>query len=342
MKVAMYYSNRDIRTEEMTVPEIGADEVLVKVAAAGICGSDVMEWYRRDRVPLVLGHEVSGVVAKTGSNVTAFQVGERVTAAHHVPCNTCHYCLSGHPTMCRTISRTNFDPGGFAQYFRLAAINVEKGLFKLPDTVSDEAATFVEPLACVLRAQQSSSFQVGQSVLIIGSGITGLLHLKLAKALGASRIFSTDVNEYRLEKARQYGATAVFQAKNFKPSMLKEQNKGYLADLVILCTGAVPAIRQAIASVEKGGTILIFAPTAEGVTIPLSLNELFWKRDLTITTTYAASPADYMTALELIATRRVSVEEMITHRLSISEAAKGFELVVSAGDSIKVIIEPQR
>ncbi len=341
MRVAMWYNNRDVRVEEMPIPKIGPGEMLVRVAASGICGSDVMEWYRLDRAPLVLGHEIAGEVVEVGEGVEQYKVGDRVAVAHHVPCNTCHYCLSGHSTACDTLRRTNFDPGGFAEYVRLPVINVDRGVFLLPDDVSFEEATFVEPLACVLRGQRRAHLQPGQSVLVIGSGISGLLHIQLARALGAGLIIAMDISNYRLEAARRFGADAVFNADEYTPDSLREAN-GCLADLVIVCTGAVPAIAQALSSVERGGTVLFFAPTASGITIPISINDLFWRTDRTLTTSYAGSPADYATALQLIHARRVSVREMITHRLSLVETGLGFRLAAEARNSLKVIIEPQR
>ncbi len=342
MRVAMWYNNRDVRLEEMPTPQIGPGELLVRVEASGICGSDVMEWYRLDRAPLVLGHEIAGEIVKAGDGVKLYKVGERVSAAHHVPCNTCYYCLSGHHTACDTLRRTNFDPGGFAEYIRLPAINVDRGVYLLPDEVSFEEATFVEPLACVLRGQRLAGMQPGRSVLVMGSGIAGLLHVQLARALGASCVVATDITDYRLEAAQQLGADIAIHADEDLPAQLRGINQDRLADLVIVCTGATSAIAQALQSVERGGTVLFFAPTEPGVTIPLSVNELFWRNDITLTTSYAGSPADYMVALELIHAHRVPVREMITHRLSLAETGKGFQFVADARDSIKVIIEPQR
>ena len=341
MRVAMYYNNNDVRLEEMPTPKIGPGELLVKVHASGICGSDVMEWYRIDRAPLVLGHEIAGEVVAVGDGVEPFQEGNRVSAAHHVPCNTCHYCLSGHHTVCDTLRQTNFDPGGFAEYIRLPAINVEHGVFLLPDEVSYEEATFTEPLACVLRGQRMARLEPGQSVLVIGSGIAGLLHVQLARAMGASRVVATDIVDYRLEAARRFGADATIHAEEDVPARLRQENDGRLADLVVVCTGAMPAITQALESVERGGTVLFFAPTGPGVTIPISVNDLFFRNDITLTTSYAGSPADYAVALELIRARSVRVREMITHRLPLAETGLGFQLVAKAQDSIKVIIEPQ-
>ena len=342
MRVAVWYNNRDVRIEEMPIPQIGSGELLVRVEASGICGSDVMEWYRLDRAPLVLGHEIGGQIAAVGKGVERFKEGDRVSAAHHVPCNTCYYCLNGHHTICDTLRQTNFDPGGFAEYIRLPAINVDRGVFLLPDEVSYEEATFIEPLACILRGQRLAHMQPGNSVLVIGSGIAGLLHVQLARTLGARRVIATDINNYRLEAAQRFGADATIHAAEDLPARLRQVNQGHLADLVIVCTGATSATAQALKSVERGGTILLFAPTSPGVTIPISINEFFWRTDVTLTTSYASSPADYQTALELIRAGAIPVRQMITHRLGLTEAGLGFQLVAEAKNSIKVIIEPQR
>ncbi|MBW2123433.1 MAG: alcohol dehydrogenase catalytic domain-containing protein, partial [Deltaproteobacteria bacterium] len=197
MRVAMYYSNDDVRLEEIPKPEIHPGEVLVRVEACGICGSDVMEWYRLGRAPLVQGHELAGEIVAVGPNVEGYRRGDRVFAYHHVPCNTCHYCVRGHQTVCDTFRNTHLDPGGFAEYVRIPAINVDRGLYLLPEEVSFEEATFVEPLACVVRGQRLARMRPGDSVLVIGSGIVGLLQVQLARATGASPIVATDLVDYR-------------------------------------------------------------------------------------------------------------------------------------------------
>jgi L-iditol 2-dehydrogenase len=337
----MYYSNRDVRLEEVPVPKIGPGEVLLRVEASGICGTDLLEWYRLHKAPLVLGHEVAGVVADVGKGVKRYRVGDRICAAHHVPCNTCHYCLSGHHTVCDMLRRTNFDPGGFAEYVRLPRINVEQGVFPLPDGVSFEEATFVEPLACVLRGQRLAHLQPGQTVLAIGSGVAGLLHIQLARASGAGYIMATDIVDYRLEAARKFGADSAVNAKEYAPDHLRRAADGRLADLVVICSGATSAISQALESVERGGTVLFFAATEPGVRIPISVNDLFWRNEITLSNSYGGSPADYAAALELIQAGKVCVREMITHRLGLAETGLGFQLVARAQDSLKVIIEPR-
>ena len=342
MRVAMYYNNKDIRLEEMPVPEIGPGELLIKIIASGICGSDLMEWYRIHKAPLVLGHEIAGMVEKIGDGVTQYRKGDRVSASHHVPCNNCHYCLNGHHTVCDMLRKTKFYPGGFAEYVLLPAINVDRGVYTLPDEVSYEDGSFVEPLACVFRGQRLAGLKPGSSVLVIGSGISGLLHIQLAQALGAGRIVATDINEFRLDAAKRAGANYTINALDYSTELLRDINDGRLADLVIICTGAATAINQGLESVERGGTILFFAATDKGVTIPISFNDLLFRNEVTLMSSYAGNRADHMTALELIRSKRVRVKELITHRLDLEETELGFKLVAEGKSSIKVIIEPQK
>ena len=342
MRVAMYYNNHDVRLEEMAAPGIGPGEILMRVEASGLCGSDVMEWYRVERAPAVLGHEVAGVVVETGEGVEGCEVGDRLVATHHVPCNVCHFCLSGRHTVCDTLRQTNFDPGGLSELLRVPRINVDRGTLRIPEGVSFDEAAFTEPLACVYRGQRRAGLRAGQSVLVIGSGLAGLLHVNLARALGAGRIFATDLVESRMEAALGLGADAAIAATEDVPARLRERNGGLLADLVIVCTGALPALQQALESVERGGTVLIFAPTEPGVSLPVPVNDVFFRNDITLTTTYAAAPSDLAASLGLIASRRVQVGDMISHRLGLGEAGLGFRLTAEARDSLKVIIQPQR
>ncbi len=338
----MYYSNNDVRLEDMAKPVIGEGEILVRIEASGICGSDVMEWYRIHRVPLVLGHEIAGTVAEVGNGVSRFKVGDRVAVAHHVPCGTCRYCKAGHETVCDTLRKTNFDPGGFCEYVRVPKINVEKGTFLLSDKMSFEDATFIEPLACVLRGQGQANFKPGGTVLVVGSGISGLLHIKLAKANGAGRIFATDIAGFRLDAAKRSGADHAINAKEFTPERMKELNGGYLADLVIICASVQSAFEQGLRSVERGGTVLIFSAAGKDAPLPFTTNDIFWRNEVTITSSYAGSPQDHIEAMNKISFNKVKVCDMITHRFRLSQAGEGFKLVAEAKDSIKVIIEPQK
>ena len=341
MRVAMYYNNRDVRLEEVPTPQIGPGELLVKVVASGICGSDVMEWYRIKKAPRVLGHEIAGEIVEIGKGVDQYKMGDRVFVSHHVPCNNCQYCLNGFHTLCDTLRRTNFDPGGFAEYLRVPRINVDQGVFVLPDEISFEDGVFIEPLACVLRGQRIARLRPGQSVFVIGSGISGVLHIALARASGARWIIASDVDEYRFKAAKKFGADETILAKDVNPLEIREINQGRLADLVIVCAGAISAYIQALQSVDRGGTVLCFAPLEPGLNFVFPFFD-FWNDGISLLSTYGGSPFDITTAIELIRAQRLPLREMITHRLPLKETGLGFQLVAEAKDSIKVIIEPHR
>jgi L-iditol 2-dehydrogenase len=301
----------------------------------------VMEWYRMKKAPLVLGHEIAGEIAEVGDGVGSYHVGDRVFVSHHVPCNTCRYCLNDQHTVCETLHTTNYDPGGFAEYLRVPRLNVDRGVFLLPAEISFEQGTFIEPLACVVRGQRLARLLPGQTVLVLGSGVSGLLHVAMARASGAGRVVATDISDYRLDAAQRLGADCVIPATEDILARLRQANGNRLADLVIVCTGAFPAFSQALHAVDRGGTVLFFAPTEPGRDLPVPVNE-FWRNGITLMPSYGGSPRDIEMAIDLIRARRVPVHAMITHRLGLAETGLGFRLVAAAGESIKVIIEPQR
>ena len=340
MRAAVYYNNNDIRIEEMPVPEIGPGEILVRIESSGICGSDVMEWYRIKKAPLVLGHEIAGTAERVGADVDNFSPGDRVSVAHHVPCEECRYCLEGKFSLCDTLRTTNFDPGGFAEFVRVPEINVEKGTFVIPDGLSFDAAAFIEPLACVVRGMNTARFRKGDDVLVLGSGISGLLFIKLLRAKGAGRIVATDIDRIRLDAAKRMGADEALDAAEATPDRLKKLNGGRLFDLAVTCAGVEPVVLQAIKSVDRGGTVLLFAPLAPGVEITMPFFDL-WRDQLTIVSTYAGPPADSREAMALLASKEIEVEDMITHRLPLDRTAEGFRLVAEGSESIKVIIRPR-
>jgi len=338
---AVYYNNHDIRIEETPIPEIGNEEVLLKVMASGVCGSDVIEWYRVPTAPRVLGHEATGIIDKVGNKVTNLKVGERVFVSHHVPCNQCRYCQRGHHTACQTLHSTNYYPGGFAQYIRVPKINVDFGVYKLPNDMSFEEGTFIEPLACVSRGQRLADLQKPDTLLIIGSGISGVLHTQLAKFKGVQKIVAADINPYRLGLAIKFGADHALDAKENLPQKLKELNDGRLADQVVVCTGATSAALTALDCVESGGTILFFAVPDPTFKLPVPINQ-FWRNEITMLTSYGAAPNDLQDSMTVLATKRLNVKDMITHRLGLKEAQEGFRLTAEAGESLKVILEPNR
>jgi len=341
MLVAVYYNNKDVRIQEMPKPEIESDEILLKVMASGICGSDVMEWYRVPRAPRVLGHEATGIIEEVGEKVTKYKIGDRVFVSHHVPCNRCRYCLRGHHTACETLHTTNYYPGGFAQFIKVPKINVEYGVYRLPPDMSYEEGTFIEPLACVVRGQRLASIHEDDAVLVIGAGITGILHIQLAKLREVQKIVAADITSYRLKLAQKFGAHNVVDARENLPEKFREMNDGKLADQVIVCTGATQASLTALECVDRGGTILFFAVPDPTVRIPMPMTQ-FWRNEITIKTSYGAAPKDLEESLKILVQKNINVADMVTHKLSLTEIAKGFSLVAEAGESLKVIIEPNR
>lgn len=342
MRVAVYYGNRDIRVEERSRPTAGPGELVFRVMASGVCGSDVMEWYRLANAPIVLGHEVAGEVVEIGAGLAGFAAGDRIVTTHHVPCNECRYCLSGQHPVCDMLRKTSFDPGGFAELVRLPPPNVARGTFAIPDRVAYEDASMVEPLACVARGQRVAGGVAGKSVAVLGSGISGLLHILWAKAHGAAKIVATDIHPFRLDAARRAGAVVAIDARQQDvPARIQEANEGRAADLVIVCTAALAAVGHAMHAVDRGGTILFFALFPPGVTFPFPVYEL-GKDGITIVHSYAGPPADMRAALDAISAHTVDVGSLITHRLPLAGTGDAFRLVEEAGESLKVIIEPQK
>jgi len=325
MKTAVYYSSNDIRIEERPKPVIKDGEILVRVKASGICGTDLMEWYRIKKAPRVLGHEMTGEIVESRSD--RFNAGQRVFVSHHVPCNECKYCLSGNHTACETLHKGNYDPGGFSEFVRVPRINVENGTYVLPENVSYEEGTMIEPLACVVRAQRIIDVREGQTVLVMGSGVSGLLNIQMAK-LKKANVIATDIIEYRLNRAEELGADRVIYA---------NEDLDIKADRIIMCTGAMPAFEKAFEYIDRKGIIMLFAIPDKNITIP---NEDFWRTELSLVSSYGAAPVDLEESLKLIKDGKVNVRDMITHKVKLEDIQMGFKIAGQAGDSLKVIVVP--
>ncbi len=337
MKVAMWYSNNDIRIEEVPTPQPGKNEMIVKVDSCGICGSDVVEWYRLPHAPLVQGHEIGAKVVKTGSAVAKYKTGDRVFIAPKVPCMECYYCRNGHYPQCSEAKERL--PGGFAEYILVPEIILNKGTYLLPDNVTYEQSTFIEPLACAVRAQRSAGLKKNRTILVLGCGMSGLIHIKLGVARNC-KVIATDINPKRLKFAEKIGANSTIDAtKNVSKHLIEKT--GRLADIVILCTSAMSAITQAWESVDKGGVVVVFAVTGPDKSVTIPLND-FWTKEIKTITSYYCGPPDISEAIELIESKKILTDDMITHRLPLHEIEKGFRLVSEGLDSIKVIIKPDQ
>ena len=336
MKVAKWYNNRDIRIEEVQTPEPGPKEMLVKVMSCGICGSDIVEWYRLPRAPLVPGHEIGAEVVEVGSESTKYKPGDRVFIAPKAPCMQCSYCRKGHYPVCSTIKERL--PGGFAEYVLAPHALIDFGTYLLPDNVTFDESTFIEPLACVVRAQRLADIQPDQTVMVMGCGMSGLLQVQLAVAKNC-RVIATDINPGRLELAGSFGAEITINAadENVVERLLNENGKP--ADAVILCASALTAVEQAWQSVDRGGAVVFFTVPGPDKQVTIPINH-FWTREIRILTSYYCGPPDITEAIGLIETGTIIVDDMITHRLPLADIANGFELVTEGSESIKVIIRP--
>jgi len=335
MKVAVWHNNRDIRLEEVPIPKPGPKEMLIKVVSCGICGSDIVEWYRLPRAPLVQGHEIGAEVIEVGESVTSYKPGDRVFVAPKVPCLDCHYCREGHYPVCPNVKVRL--PGGFAEFVLVPEDLVEKGTYRLPEALSYDQGTFIEPLACVVRAQNLAGIKKGQTLLIMGCGMSGLLHVKLAKSKGC-RVFATDLNQARLDLAKKNGADWILDASGEVSERLMTEN-GRKADVIILCTSALSAVAQAWKCIDKGGAIVFFAVPGPEKPVTVPLNDL-WTQEIRILTAYYCGPPDIAEAMALLETGTIEVEDMITHRLPLRDIARGFQLAIDGRESIKVIIKP--
>ncbi len=308
--------------------------MLVRVHACGICGSDIVEWYRLPRAPLVQGHEIGAEVFAVGQGVTKYKPGDRVFIPPKIPCGECYYCRDGHYPQCTAIGERL--PGGFAEYILVPAVFVEKGTYLLPGNITYEQSTFIEPLACAVRAQRLAGVTKDKTVLILGCGMSGLLHVKLAVAEGC-RVFAVDINPAKLEIAARLGAQIISGAEDVHGRLISEN--GRKADVVILASSARQAVDEAWQSVDKGGVVVLFAVPGPDEDVVVPVND-FWTKEIAILTSYYCGPPDIIEAMGLINAGKIIVDDLITHRLPLDEIVKGFQLVSDGRESIKVIIKP--
>jgi len=311
--------------------------MLVKVISCGICGSDIVEWYRLPRAPLVQGHEIGAEIVAIGSLVKRYKLGDRVFIAPKVPCRKCFYCTNGHYPQCSEIKERL--PGGFAEYILVPETLIENGTYLLPEKITYDQSTFIEPLACVVRAQWLAGIKEGDSVLVMGCGMAGLLHVKLAKTKGC-KVIAVDINKMKLKVAAHMGADVIIDAGDDVTKRLVVEN-GKKADVVLLCSAADQALEQTWKCVDKGGVIVLFAVPGPDKKVVIPIND-FWMREITILTSYYCGPPDITEAIKLIESGRIVVDDMITHRLGLADIAYGFQLVSDGRESIKVIIKPHQ
>jgi L-iditol 2-dehydrogenase len=342
MKAAVYYDIDDLRCEERPIPSIKPGEVLVKVKVCGLCGTDLSKIVNKsaDR-GTVLGHEVVGEIQEVGKEVKKFKKGERVFFAHHVPCFICHYCQRGHHTLCKQFKETNIEPGGFTEHVRVPRLNVEKTMFSLPEAISYEEASLIEPIATVLRSLGKCNPQPTDAVVVIGAGPIGILHIQLLKRVfGSGEVIAVDLIDKRLTGAREFGADEVVNPqKEDLPEKVKKVTEGKGVDLVIVAVGNVDALEEGIKVVRKGGKVEFFAECPPNSSLTLDPN-LIYHSEVTLLGSYSSTPLEQRMALELLRLRKIEIKKLVTHRFPLEKISEAVKLAQEAKDCLKILIIP--
>ncbi len=339
MKAAIYSGPGDIRIEDYPMPTPpSAGEILVRVRACGVCGSDVTDWYMTPRAPVVMGHEPAGDVVAVGEGVTSFKVGDRVALHHHVPCMVCDLCMHGSYTQCPTFRKTRLYPAGMAEYVRVPAEIVERDILKLPDDMPYEVGALVEPVACCVRALDRADVKQGDHVLIVGAGFNGIVMGMLAPHWGANKVVILDRLPIRIERARSMGFTVI----NVDDADMNDQVKAWAGGrgphAVLVTVTNEPGLNMAFDLCAPGGTVLLYGPTKPEYRWPLNTNRVLFQ-EINIKGTYSAGPYDTRRTLSLLQDKLIDANLLITHRFSIDEADKAWHLTKAAGDSLKVMVE---
>ena len=339
LKAALIDSQGRLQLADLDTPKIGGREILVKMRACGVCGTDLEKLHGMRVTPPVLGHEVAGDVEEVGSAVEGYSVGDRVAVHHHVPCRTCFYCTNGDETMCADFPKSNLDPGGFAEYFRVPEVNVARGaVFRLPPSMSYREATFAEPTGCCIRGLNRLGVQPSDDVLVVGAGPVGLTHIRLLRTRGANLIFATDMIDSRLGWAKRFGADEVFKAaRQDSVGSILDATEGRGVDRAIVASGSVKAIRSALRLVRKGGKILLFGIPPQGSLLDCDASDIFI-REITLIPSYSTTEYEMKVALDMMANGKIQLSEMITHEFRLADIADAFRTAEDAQSSLKVIV----
>jgi L-iditol 2-dehydrogenase len=342
MKAAFVTGKGAIEIKDMPPPTIGADEILVHMRSCGVCGTDIEKFHGDHITPPILGHEVAGEIEATGSNVQTYKRGDRVIVHHHISCRSCFYCKNGLETLCEAYPKSNLDPCGFAEYFRVPESLVKgETVYKLPDSITFEMGSMVEPTACCIRALRKSRIRAGNNVAVFGAGPVGLTHVQLLRLYGIAPIFAIDMLKLRCQMASKLGADLTLDP-NIEdvPETILAQTAGRGVDYAIVATGNPKAIQQAASSVRKGGKVVLFGAPKRGTLVSLDISRLFL-HEITVESSYSTSEIEMQMALDLIRTQRVDPSQMITHRLPLERVIEALHLAESGREAVKVVVENQ-
>lgn len=320
MRAARSTSPRDVELVTLPDPVAGPGEVVVRLLACGVCGSDVSEAWVARKVPAVLGHELVGEVEAAGEGVTAVAPGDRVVVHHHAPCGACERCASGHETLCERFRSTALDPGGFAERVRVPADLVDE---LLPTTLDAERATFAEPLACVLRALDRARVAAGDRVLVVGCGTGGLLAIAAARARGVEELWAAEPRAHRLARALDLGARNTGTVPAFR------------ADVAVVCAPGPAAIADAFEALGPGGRLMLYATPGDA---PLTFDAAsLYGREVEVLASYSAGPGDMRAALALLEAGTIDPAPLVTHRLPLDETGRALELA-RTGEALKALV----
>jgi L-iditol 2-dehydrogenase len=340
MKAAVISGRGIVELKEFPIPKIGPAEVLVHMRACGVCGTDIEKIHGENITPPILGHEVAGEVEQTGEQVQEFKKGDRVLVHHHVSCRSCFYCKNGLETLCGAYPKSNLDPCGFAGYFRVPSTLVAGGtVHRLPESMSYEEGSQVEPTACCIRALSKSGVKAGNSVAIFGVGPVGLTHLQLTKLYGAAPIIAIDILENRRELAAGLGADRTLNpVTDDVPKAVSSMTQGLGVDYAIVATGNLKATEQAFSCIRKGGKVVLFGAPARGAQLSVDISRLFL-HELRVESSYSTSETEMKMAINLIEKKRINPSKPITHRLPLEKTLDAFKLAETGSNAVKVLVE---
>jgi len=338
-RAVVFHGPEDLRLETVSLPDPGPGGLLVRIRACGLCPGEAMDWYMARKAPIVLGHEPVGEVVQAGAAVREFTPGDRVFVHHHAPCLHCARCRRGDYVHCATWRRSRLIPGGVSQFAVVPEEIVAGDTLHIPPEISDEGATFIEPLATVVKSLRRSGLRAGDRVLIMGLGVMGLLHIMLARRLGAGLILGADRVASRLARAREVGADGVIDVSR-EPlgQAVRAATDGDGAEIVIVGPGTVEAIQAGFDAAGPGSTLVLFTPTEPAARWTLPVHDAYF-REVSVVPSYSCGPADTREALALIR-GGLPVEMLVTHRLPLDATAEGYRLVREATDALKVVVRP--
>ena len=317
---------------EIPKPKPEKGEIVVEMKACGICGTDLEKIGVGTETPPVLGHEVVGVVSDIGGELDEnIEIGERVFTHHHVACGKCWYCYNGSETMCDLFKKTNIWPGGFSEYFKVPKTNIERGaLHRIPSNMGWVKATFIEPLATVIRAVNRSSIKPGYRIAIVGSGPMGMLFINYLNSLGVEEILAVDISNYRCRKAEELGAS-----KCIHPKEIDDQN--YRADVAIQATGSIKALETSFKLTRKGGEILLFGAPPPKAKAEVPLSKIFYE-EIKITPSYSTTEKEIEIALKILNKNIIEIDKIVTHIYTLKNIRKAFETALKSDKALKIII----